>query len=715
MKLIAIFLLLFSFGVGHAAEKGAEFFGFKEASEKKESPAPDTIKEIKDLIQTIENKSKRDQLVKALKALTVVTKAKEPQESLLLTSTKVIAEKVEEIAELALTAFTAIINFPHEVTAGIARLSATEVAPRLFFDFLLRLILVFGLSILFEISLFTYLRRYCKPTLSFAGRILWGLSPLCVFSFLTSLLISVLTSPPLKESLISLMLAILSTRLVWLASSLIFSPRHEENRLVPLSDKSAARLHSWLLTIGQMVILGIITTQLGEHLLLSPLGLQTWTRFYGFLITLVIIGFVNAHSESISRWLHPETKNIDGSSRLVVGLLSVLSRTWYFLAISLLLGTYLSWALQAFDYLIYLSQGSLMTVILLGATIAFSRYLQGYSQGWFRSNKNKKTHNPRGLWNNAFQALHSIIPFIQAIIYLLCLISVSWVWGFDFLQLINDDAMREKIMQGVSIFIILWITRILWITLDLIIDYHMKPIALKGRTIEPSMVAKTLGPIIRTISHFILVIISFVIIAQQLIINIMPFVYGVGAIAFAFSLGAPGLAKDLINGILILIEGNLAVGEEVIIGPHTGVIESITPRSIFLRHGNGYVQSIPFSEVTNIINKSRDFTVARINLPIDFMIPVSTVYKSLETTAERIKSHPTFGKMMRTSLTIHGVTENLDKGYTVAASIRISPDPNGHFVLEFYRQWKEIAEAENILIANYRHQLDILPKTDMRL
>lgn len=707
MKLIAIIFFLVSCNLIEASEAGMEFFGLKEATEKKEQPSADAIKEIKNLIKTIENKAKRDQLIKALKALTVVSKAKGSQENILLTSTKIMAKKVEEIAALALRAFTAVVNFPQEIMAGVTRLLADEVAPRTLLNFLFKLFLVFGVSILFEISMFSYLRRFYSPPPAFPARLLWGVAPLCVFTLLTSLLISFLTIPPLTESLLTLMFAILATRFVWLASLLILSPRKEENRFIPLSDKSAARLHSWLLTLGQLLILGIITTQIGEYLLLSPTGLETWTRFYGFMVTLVMIGFINTYKESISRWLHPETKNIDGSSRLIVWVLSVLSRTWSSLAIILLLGTYISWALQAFDYLIYLSQGSLLTIILVSATIAFSRYLQGYSQGWFRLQKHEKVRNPRGLWNNVSQALLAITPFVQVIIYLLCFISVSWVWGFDFLELINDDIIREKIMMGVSVFIILWTARILWITCDLIIDYHMKPLVLKGHTIEPSMAAMTLGPIIRTACHFVLAISGVILIAQQLKINVTPLMYTFGIIGLAFSFGAQGLAKDLINGILILIEGNLAVGEEVIIGAYTGVIEAITPRSVFLRHGTGYVQSIPFSEVTSIINKSRDFTVARISIPIDFMTPIKTAYQSLETTTEQLKMHPTFGKMIRSPLTILGVSENFEKGYTVIAKIRISPDPDGLFIHEFYRQWKEIAEAENILIANYRHQIDI--------
>jgi len=713
LLIIILFLLFITPTQADEMLAPSTLFGIKQAPEKQENISPEMSKEIKELIKTLENKPKRDQLVKGLKAMTIISKVKDTQEGFLSIAAKTIAQKLEYVADLTVTAATAIVHFPAELLEGILNLKSSETRQH-FFDFLWKALLALGGATFFEIGLIYTMNRWgyypALHKLKALSRLCWGLMPLTVFSATGLLITTMIASPPLIESLALMTLTIVGTRLIWIMSLFITSPRYPENRLVAITDETAIRFHGWLLTIGQTIVIGVLLTQVLQHLYLSKYGLEIWIRLYGFLIFIVFIGFLNDYSEDITNWLRPEAQDLEESSRLVIGLLGLLTRIWYFLAIGLTFGTYLSWALQAFDYLIYLVQGSVLTVALVSFTIISSRYLYRSSRRWLRrlTRKTSSSENPRGLWNNILQSAHSLIPLLQVILYVLSLIGVFRIWGVDLLQLINDEATREVVMTGVSVLIILWVTRILWVTLDLIIDYQMKPLVFKGYTLEPSIVVKTLGPIIRTVGHVILGITGLIFVLKQLNINVLPLLYGFSIIGLAFSFGAQNLAKDLINGVLILLEGNVAVGEFVIIGQFTGVVEAITPRSIFLRHPNGHIQSIPFSEVSNIINKSRDFATPKIMVPVDFSAPLAQVYESLEATAVRIKKHPLFGKMVQSKLNILGVGESFDKGYTVVASLQIDPDPKGHFLYEFYRQWKEIAQEMNIEMPQHRQQIEII-------
>ncbi|MEI8295409.1 MAG: mechanosensitive ion channel domain-containing protein [Alphaproteobacteria bacterium] len=710
--IILIFLLSLVPTQAHDLLSPPDIFGIKGAPEKQDQLSADAIREIKELIKTIENKPKRDQLVKGLKALTVISKVKEPQEGFLARATKTAAQKLEYAADLTVSAARAVVYFPGEFFQSILNLANPEIRQH-FLDFLLKTILALGGATLLELGLVYAMKRrgfHYATHAKTLPRLCGGLMPLVIFALISLVIISFIAQAPIVESLTLMVLTIIATRLTWITSLFTASPRHQENRLLPISDEAAVRFHGWLLTIGQTIIIGVILTQVLQHLYLSEYGLQAWTRMYGFLNLIVFIGFLNDYREGISNWLRPEAQDLRESSRLIIGALSILSRIWYFLAIVMVFGAYLSWALQAFDYLIYLIQGSVLTIALVGFTITLSRYLHRSSRRWFvrLTRKTSASENPRGLWNNTLQSAHSLIPIIQVILHVLSLIGIFRIWGVDLLLLINDDTTREVVMTCVSVLIILWITRILWMAIDLIIDYQMKPLVLKGRTLEPSILIKTLGPIIRTIAHVILGITGLVFVLKQLDINVSPLLYGLGFIGVAFSFGAQNLAKDLITGVLTLLEGNVAVGEFVIIGEYTGVVEIITPRSIFLRHPNGHLQSIPFSEVSNIINKSRGFATPKIMVPVDSSTPIEKVYESLRVATACMMEHPVFGKKIQGKLNILGVGEEFDKGYTVVASIQIDPDPKGHFVYEFYRQWKVAAHEAKIDMPNYRQQIEII-------
>jgi len=77
------------------------------------------------------------------------------------------------------------------------------------------------------------------------------------------------------------------------------------------------------------------------------------------------------------------------------------------------------------------------------------------------------------------------------------------------------------------------------------------------------------------------------------------------------------LVKDVITGLFILAEDQLAVGDIVDVGKdHAGVVEAISVRTIRLRDQAGTVHTVPFSEVTSLKNMTRDFAyvVARITI-----------------------------------------------------------------------------------------------------
>ena len=89
---------------------------------------------------------------------------------------------------------------------------------------------------------------------------------------------------------------------------------------------------------------------------------------------------------------------------------------------------------------------------------------------------------------------------------------------------------------------------------------------------------------------------------------------GVSGVAIGF--GCQTLVKDFISGMFLWGEGRLNVGDIVTIAGHTGVVEEIALRTTTLRDNSGYVYSIPNGDVRTVVNMSRDFRWAQVDLPI---------------------------------------------------------------------------------------------------
>ena len=78
---------------------------------------------------------------------------------------------------------------------------------------------------------------------------------------------------------------------------------------------------------------------------------------------------------------------------------------------------------------------------------------------------------------------------------------------------------------------------------------------------------------------------------------------GIGGIAIGF--GAQNFIRDLISGFFLLLDGQLAVGDDVTIGNCKGVVEDMGLRATRVRGEEGELTIIPNGEIKVIINRSK--------------------------------------------------------------------------------------------------------------
>ncbi len=89
---------------------------------------------------------------------------------------------------------------------------------------------------------------------------------------------------------------------------------------------------------------------------------------------------------------------------------------------------------------------------------------------------------------------------------------------------------------------------------------------------------------------------------------------GVSGVAIGF--GSQTLVKDFISGMFLWGEGRVNVGDIVTIAGQTGVVEEIALRTTTLRDNGGYVYTIPNGDIRTVVNMSRDFRWAQVDLPM---------------------------------------------------------------------------------------------------
>ncbi len=104
--------------------------------------------------------------------------------------------------------------------------------------------------------------------------------------------------------------------------------------------------------------------------------------------------------------------------------------------------------------------------------------------------------------------------------------------------------------------------------------------------------------------HFILVAVLFVIALDVVKIPLTVFAFLGGALAIAFGFGAQNLMKNLMSGIMLLVERPLKIGDLVQIGETLGTVTNISIRSSTIRNADGIEILVPNSALveSNVTN-----------------------------------------------------------------------------------------------------------------
>jgi moderate conductance mechanosensitive channel len=94
-------------------------------------------------------------------------------------------------------------------------------------------------------------------------------------------------------------------------------------------------------------------------------------------------------------------------------------------------------------------------------------------------------------------------------------------------------------------------------------------------------------------------------------LDIGPAVAGLGVAGIAVGLGTQSLVRDYLNGALIMLENQFAIGDVVKVAGIGGVVEDFTLRRTTLRDIDGALHTIPNGQIAIASNMTR--TWARIN------------------------------------------------------------------------------------------------------
>jgi moderate conductance mechanosensitive channel len=145
-------------------------------------------------------------------------------------------------------------------------------------------------------------------------------------------------------------------------------------------------------------------------------------------------------------------------------------------------------------------------------------------------------------------------------------------------------------------------------------------------------------------------------------------------VGLAVGFGSQKLVQDVINGVFMLIEDTISVGDVVDLGGgHAGAVESISIRTIRLRDGNGTVHTIPFSEVKTVNNMTRDFAKGLFEVEVAYREDIERVIAAMKEVGESVSNDKALAPVIIEPFSIIGVDKVKGSGVVVLGQISTLP------------------------------------------
>ena len=189
-----------------------------------------------------------------------------------------------------------------------------------------------------------------------------------------------------------------------------------------------------------------------------------------------------------------------------------------------------------------------------------------------------------------------------------------------------------------------------------LITYSMTRVAVR-HSATPTHISqvKTVAGIVRTTGLAIIWLIAGLQILDALGVNLAPLLASAGIAGIALGLAAQNIVKDVLNGILILIEDQFNVGDTVRLAGLTGTVEAMTLRKTTVRDLDGTLYIIPNSQVTTVANLSVGYSVATVNVSVDFSANPDKVVELLRGIAMEIRASEEYREVFVADPQILGV------------------------------------------------------------
>ena len=677
------------------------------AQESLKTPA----QELKQVVDLMENQQRREAFITDLKkvihAKEVTEKARpEKKERKLLVVESLFGEfekLSKRIMDSGASTITLLAQMPQAMKNARTFLAKSENQTKL-----LSLIIAIALAIIIALIFNRLLKKLMpKPTertKGLASRLTVGviraiLSVLPYGALLIALfpLFRVLPSFSVGYSLAFLAFTVLFFyRIAIEFFRIFFSPDEEMTRILPLSNENAQYFWIWMLRFVNYTAFYLLVIK-------ALFVVQVAPASYNFIRALLILVFpimTTIFVLQIARDIRTKYKSPNRSDEIPIrswrrAMESVI-RYWPFVAAGYSWAIFLFLAVNYAKGFHYLYAATLKTGFAILALFLALQVLDKLFSRLFAINELVKERFP-GLEEKTNRYIRIVRKTFGWIVVIVALGIIAQTWGIPVATFIASKAGTLIITRTIAIMITIGMVIAIIGTTQLMSDYVLKEKKGKKKK-EASQKMKTLVPIIKMAINIAAGFVGGIVILDRIGVNTTPILAGAGIIGLAIGFGSQTLVKDIINGLFILFEDSIRVGDYVDVGKDDGTVEAVGLRTVRLRDLSGNVHVVPNSSIAAVMNYSKEFSRTVIDIGVAYREDVDEVMDIIREVGEEMRNDPKYRENILEPIEVFGLHKFDDSAIVIRARLTTKPLKQWGLKREFNRRIKKIFDQRGIEI-----------------
>jgi small-conductance mechanosensitive channel len=278
---------------------------------------------------------------------------------------------------------------------------------------------------------------------------------------------------------------------------------------------------------------------------------------------------------------------------------------------------------------------------------------------------------------------------VWVVLIVLAIVLTAWMWGFDPERHVGVGGFAVKLLFDIGVILLLGYVG--WALIARAIDRTLWNARREGQTTRAQRLA-TLLPLARKFLKVVLIVVIGMIVLSSLGVDIGPLLAGAGVVGLAVGLGAQQTIADILAGVFFLLEDAFHVGDYVEVGSLKGTVESISLRSLKLRHQRGAVHTLPFGQMKSLTNHTRDWSLVRLEFRVAPETDVALVKRLIKDISKDFMADPELAPGFIEPLKSQGIRSVEDGAITIG--VKYITKPGKQFIIR--------REAYSRIIAAFR-------------